>query len=231
LRAHLLLALLTLSAAPLGCSSGEIEKARGDLRGCEERRASLQRQADACRTESERQKQRWEAIQAELAATVPANIQRAQQDIAQGLPDQVRIAVELRLDHYFAAVSREFRQLRERNQEMLQELKKARRDIAGARGEVERVASSTSNLEKAMDDAARKSAGEIQRLRQAQDETSAEVQKIIASVLEFDRSRVACKRCDDKLKLRDKPREEILKFHSSVVERLTSLQTAAGKGT
>lgn len=214
----------------LGCSSGELEKVRGELKSCGDRRDSLAREIDACRKESARLRQRWNAVQAVLTAPVPPSVKEARQEFLNNVPEQVRVELELYLDSYFTAVAREFKQLQDRNKEILQEMKSARREISQeiskTSGQVEQVATATSNLEEGLA-AVQKGTEDAQQLRQRQQQAAAELQKVIASMIEFDRNRLNCRNCKDKLRLRDKNREEILKFHSSLVQKLTALQAAA----
>jgi septal ring factor EnvC (AmiA/AmiB activator) len=221
---------LATLALLLGCSSGELDKLRGELKACGDRRDSLARDMDACRKESARLKQRLQSIQTVLAAPVPASVNEAKQEFLANVPQEVRVELELQLDSYFTAVAREFKELQDRNKEILQEMKSARREISQeiskTSGQVEQVATATSNLEEGLA-AVQKGAEEAQQLRQRQQQTAAELQRILESVIEFDRNKLNCRNCKDKLRLRDKNREEILKFHSSLIQKLTALQASA----
>lgn len=224
---------LATLALLLGCSSGELDKLRGELKACGDRRDSLARDMDACRKESARLKQRLQSIQTVLAAPVPASVNEAKQEFLANVPQEVRVELELQLDSYFTAVAREFKQLQDRNKEILQEMKSARREISQeiskTSGQVEQVATATSNLEEGLA-AVQKGAEEAQQLRQRQQLTAAELQKILESVIEFDRNRLNCRECREKLRMMNKNREEILKFHSDLVRKLTALQASADGG-
>ena len=50
---------------------------------------------------------------------------------------------------------------------------------------------------------------------------------MIDHIVEFDQTRLNCKRCDEKLKMRDKSREELLGFHAELMADLAELQTFA----
>jgi hypothetical protein len=214
----------------LCCSSGELDKARGELKTCEERRASLVQEANSCRQESARQKQRWEAIQGELDKAVPTPVQDARDKFVEGLPQEVRVEVQLQLDSYFMAVARNFKQVQDRNQEILQELKQARREFSKTSGQVDKVATSASNLEEGLA-AVQKGSADVRQLREQQQarqqQTAAEIQRIITSVIEFDRNRLNCRECKERLRLMDKNRAEILKFHSDLVQKLAALHASA----
>jgi chromosome segregation ATPase len=236
MKSSALIGLMTLSLL-LSCSPGEFEKTRGELKTCEERRASIVQEADSCRQESARQKQRWEAIQAELDKAVPTPIQDARVKVLEGLPQEVRVESQLQLDSYFMAVARNFKQVQDRNQEILQELKQARREVTKTSGQVERVAKSTSNLEEGLaavqkgNEEAQKVNEEVRQLHEQlqahQQQTTAEIQKVIASVIEFDRNRLNCRECRERLRMMDKNRMEILKFHADLIQKLTTMQSSA----
>jgi chromosome segregation ATPase len=223
-------ALLAALALLLGCSSGELEKTQGELKACGDRRGSLAREIDACRKESARLKQRLDGFQAALAAPLPESVDKARKEFLNTVPEQVRVELELHLDSYFTAVAREFKELQNRNKEILQEVKNSRREISKeisrTSGQVEQVVTATSNLEEGLA-AVQKGTEEAQQLRQGQRQTAAELQRILESVIEFDRNKLNCRNCKDKLRLRDKNREEILKFHSVLVQKLTALQASA----
>jgi len=225
--------LICLGSLLLGCSSGELEKVRGKLKTCEEHRASLQQEANSYRQESERQKQTCGAIQAALEASSPPPVEDARKEFLQSVPQTVRVEVQFQLEKYFATVARNFKQLQEHNQEVLQELKQAQRAISKTSGQVEKVATSASNLEQGLA-AVQKGNEEVRQLREnqqaRQQQTATEIQKAITYVIEFDRTRLNCRECKEKLRMMDRNREEILKFHFKLVEHLTSLQAAAEEG-
>jgi chromosome segregation ATPase len=220
----------------LGCSSGELDKVRGELKTCGDRRDSLTREIESCRKENARQKQRWDAIQTVLTAPLPSSVTEARQEFLKSVPEEVRVELELHLDSYFTAVAREFKELQNRNREILQEMKQAGRErreiskeISKTSGQVEQVATTASKVEEGLA-AVQKGAEDTQQLRQRQQQTAAEVQRIVESVIEFDRNRLNCRECREKLRMMNKNREEILKFHYSLVQRLTALQAAPDGG-
>lgn len=149
----------------------------------------------------------------------------------------MRIEVQFRLEKYFATVARNFKQLQEHNQEVLKELKQARREQSKTSGQVEKVATSASNLEEGLaevqkgNDEARHLREQQQAQQTRQQQTAAEIQKAIASVIEFDRNRLNCRECKERLRMMDKNREEILRFHSQLVEQMTALQASAEEGS
>jgi chromosome segregation ATPase len=214
----------------LGCSSSELEKVQGELKSCGDRRSSLAREIESCRKESARLKERLNGLQTALAEPLPPSVKEAREEFLKSVPEEVRVELELHLDSYFTAVAREFKDLQNRNKEILLEMKQARREISQeiskTSGQVEEVASNTSDLKEGLA-SVQKGAEEAQQLRQRQQQTAAEIQKIVSSLVEFDRSRLNCRECKDKLKLMDKNREAILKFHSRLVQELTAIQTAA----
>lgn len=224
---------LAAFAILLGCSSGELEKTRGELKTCGDRRDSLAREIESCRKESARLTQRLHGIQAVLAAPVPASVNDAKREFLDSVPEEVRVELELHLDSYFTAVAREFKELQNRNKEILQEMKQAGRErreiskeISKTSGQVEQVATTASNLEEGLA-AVQKGAEDTQQLRQRQQQTAAELQRIVESVIEFDRNRLNCRECRERLRMMGKNREEILKFHSNLVQKLTALQASA----
>lgn len=227
--------LIGLAALLLGCSSSEIEKIRGELKTCEERRASIQQEANSYRQESERQKQSCGAIQAALNASLPPPVEDARKEFLENVPQQVQIQVQFQLEKYFATVARNFKQLKEHNEEVLQELKQARRELSKTSGQVEKVATSASNLEEGLaavqkgNEESRQFREQLQAQQAQQQQTALEIQKAITSVIEFDRNRLNCRECRERLRMMDRNREEILKFHSRLVEHLTSLRASAEK--
>lgn len=224
--------LVGFASLLFGCSSGELAKVRGKLKTCEEHRASLQQEANSYRQESERQKQSCGAIQEALKEAVPPPVEDARVEFLAKLPQTVRIEVQFQLDKYFATVARNFKQIQDRNNEILQELKQAQHGISKTSGQVDKVVTSTSKLEEGLD-AVRKGNEDVQKLREQQraqqQQAAAEIQKAIASIIDFDRSRFNCRECKEKLRIMDKNRNEILKFHSKLVEQLTLLQAPAAE--
>jgi len=61
------------------------------------------------------------------------------------------------------------------------------------------------------------------------DQHQRRVSEVIATIAEFDRDRINCDKCKDKVKVKGKGKEQLLAFHSGLIEKVQGLNVAVAK--
>jgi hypothetical protein len=198
-----------------GCvSRAEHDQVVQQLQGCEQEKSSALKAVNDCQGQLQTESKRWDSIETQLTSTLPQTLKDFQDErakIIEIVPEQVRSEVGKRLDRYFVNV---FKQL----ERMEGKLELMREDLSASRAEVARLSTDVGSK---LDATHKAVLGEHDRLA----EQSRRVAEIIAIVAEFDRDRINCRDCKERLRLKDKDREQLLAFHSQLIQQVQMLET------
>lgn len=224
-RSIVLCILLPAALAGAGCVSKSSHEALGaELAECRDAEASLQAANVAWERRFERESERWEELGATVGDAVPQALVEFHEErdrILEMVPEQVQSEVQAYLEDYFGTVSQGFQVLKNDNEDIKLEL-------AATRKALEVVGADARSISTAVD----RTLAEERQARQASRDRAAEVSQqlaeLTAMVVDFDRNRVDCKKCDDKIGLGRKEREAILAFHDELTQRIAALQAQLG---
>jgi hypothetical protein len=214
-RLPLLLLLLGLTA---GCvSKKEHEAVTAKLGTCEDEKAALQAENVNWERRFDRESQRWEELGASVTDALPKALVEFHQErdrILELVPQQVQSEVQDYLEDYFETVSKGFQLLKNDNEEIKAQLAATGTALAA-------VGADTKSISATVD---RSLADE----RRRRDKVSQELAALLDKVVDFDRTRIDCAKCPDKLGLSRKERETILAFHDELTRSLSEIQSLIG---
>lgn len=214
-RLFLLIATLTLTVLLAGCvAKSEHEAVQGELTQCEEELAQAQAEIISWQNRFDRESQRWEQVGASVEEAVPralTELQEERERILQAVPEQVQDEVSRYLDGYFNTVMRGFDALAEQNERTQIELETTNKVLSS-------LGADTKQIGQAIDTSLTES-------RAKRDRIASQLADMIDHIVEYDQTHLNCKRCPEKLKMRDRSREELLAFHAELMADLAELQT------
>jgi len=221
-------AVLIVIAALLasGCvAKSELEEAQAQLAACQEERAQAEAEVASWERRFDRESSRWEELGTSVADAVPQALRQFEEErtrILEAVPDQVQTEVATYLDDYFATVMQGFELLSEDNSEIKLQLQATQKAL-------EAVGADTRDIGLAIDEALAEEKEQRQNLDQRLDRLAGHLSDVVEQVVEFDQTRINCKRCPERLRLNRKERETILGFHAELMSDLSDLQARAGE--
>lgn len=211
---HLTVLLLVAALSLSGCVSKSAHEAiQSQLDECRADKQAAQGASEACEKRYDREIARFDTLDSTLEEVVPealATFRAEREEVLEQVPVQVRDEVESYLDEFATAVARSFQRLADDNEKILGELGAAKVELAklGADTEAMIAAGVDSTIQEVREGQASR---EVLQARSA---------NIVAMILEFDRTRINCKDCDNRLRLNKKEIQAITAFHSTLVENL-----------
>ncbi|MDA8020377.1 MAG: hypothetical protein MPN21_23310 [Thermoanaerobaculia bacterium] len=215
--ALLLTASLILTLLLAGCvAKGEHEALQGELAQCEEQLAQSKAENISWQNRFDRESQRWEQVGASIEEAVPRALNELDEErerIIQAVPEQVQEEVSRYLDGYFNTVMRGFDALNEQNERTRIELETTNKVLAS-------LGADTKQIGQAIDSSLTESKAKREQI-------ASHLTDMIDHIVEYDQTRLNCKRCPERLKMRDRSREELLAFHAELMADLAELQTFA----
>ncbi|MCG8460734.1 MAG: hypothetical protein MI919_31000 [Holophagales bacterium] len=206
--------LLLLTTACV--SKGDHEALQAELAACEQARAEAQAQVLSWESRYDREAQRWENVEASVADAVPralSEIHEERERIVALVPDQVRGEVTSYLDEYFNTVMTGFDRLAEDSQDLKIELLATNKAL-------EALGQDTRSINTAISESLSDEKGR-------RDQLSSDLADLIDLIVEYDQTRLNCKGCPERLRMRDKSRQALLAFHQDLMNDLSRLQTFA----
>lgn len=211
----LLCAALGLGLLLPGCvSKSEHEALQVELTTCENDLAQAQAQNISWENRFDRESQRWEQVGASVEEAVPRALNELDEErtrILEAVPAQVKEEVSRYLDGYFNTVMRGFDAMQQQNERTRIELETTNKVLTS-------LGADTRSIGQTIDTSLTESKAKRERI-------ASSLADMIDHVVEYDQTRLNCKRCPEKLKMRDKSREELLQFHAQLMADLASLQT------
>ncbi len=217
--------LILLALLATGCASKkDLEAARAELAACEEERARLEASTIAWEQRFDQASGRWNQLEAEVTSALPkalGELHTERERIIELVPEQVRSEVNAYLEDYFTTVMKGFSELSDDNAEI-----KSR--LAATHQALEAVGADTRAIGYTIDQTVihERSLREAEQARRQ--DARARMAELVDRIVEFDRDRINCKQCPERLRLNRKERETVLGFHAELTAELADLQTLAG---
>ncbi|MEM8998526.1 MAG: hypothetical protein AAGF23_27315 [Acidobacteriota bacterium] len=208
-----LVAMLILT----GCvKKSDFEALQAELDACEAAKAESQAAVLQWEQRYDRESARWTQIEESVSSAVPNALSELHQErerILELVPDQVQNEVSGFLDEYFNTVMAGFDRMARDNQDLKVE-------VLGLTKAMEVLGTDTKQIGRAIDESLADEKSRRERLAR-------DLADVIDLVVEFDQTRVNCDKCPDRLRMRDKYKEQLLGFHQELIADLAGLQTYA----
>lgn len=205
----LLLALLS------GCvSQSKYEELEAELAACEQSKAEAEAEVISWEQRFDRESRRWEQVGESVQDALPRALSELDQErdrILELVPAQVQSEVSTYLDDYFNTVMAGFDRLQGQNEEMRIELKATQKAL-------EALGADTRDIGQAINTS-------LESSRSTRERIASDLVDMIDYIVAFDQTHLNCKRCDERLRMRDSSRQELLVFHAELVADLAELQT------
>lgn len=207
-----------VAAVAGGCVSKKTHEAlQAQLQTCEDEKAKVQAENVNWERRFDRESQRWETLGQSVTEALPKALVEFHDErdrILKLVPQQVQTEVQAYLEDYFDTVSKGFQLLKNDNEEIKAQLSATQVALEG-------VGADTKSISATVD---RTLADE----RRRRDKVSVELAALFDQVVEFDRTKIDCAKCPDKLGLSRKERETILAFHDDLARRVAAIQSLTG---
>ncbi len=217
MRAYLLVPVVLLSVLSVGCvSKSDHEALQAQLDACQQEKAQVEAEVISWEQRFDRESSRWTQIGDSVAEAVPQALTEMHEErtrILNMVPEQVQNEVSDYLDEYFNTVMSGFDRMAQDNRDL-------RVEVMGMQKAMEVLGHDTKAIGKAIDDSLTDEKGRRQKLAR-------DLADIIDLVVEYDQTRLNCKGCPDRLKMRDKSRSALLAFHQDLMSDLSRLQAYA----
>ena len=216
-RALGLLALIPLLLATGGCvSQSDHEALQAELAACRQEKAQVEAEVISWEQRYDRESARWNQIGASVSEMVPkalSEMHGERERILNLVPDQVQTEVSSYLDEYFNTVMTGFDRMSRDNQDLQVQ-------VLGLQKAMDVLGHDTKAIGQAIDESLTDEKGRRERVAQ-------DLADIIDLIVEYDQTRLNCKGCDERLRMRDKSRSDVLAFHQELMSDLSRLQTFA----
>ena len=220
---------LTLSSILLsaGCASKkDLESAQAQLAACEEEKVQLEATVISWEERFDSASVRWADLENSVSDALPKaldELNTERERIIELVPKQVQGEVEAYLEDYFTTVMKGFSQLSEDNKDIKIQLDATYKAL-------ETVGADTRAISASIDQTVTEERAKREEEQVRRERVSTRLSELVDLIVEFDHSRINCKNCPDRIKLRDKSREVLLAFHAELMSDLADLQTFSGDG-
>ncbi|MEM9558049.1 MAG: hypothetical protein AAGC60_27580 [Acidobacteriota bacterium] len=208
-----LLVVLSLT----GCvAKSEHEALQAELDACREATAAAEADAALWQQRFDRESSRWEQIGTSVEDALPRALNELEDErrrLLDAVPDQVQSEVAAYLDEYRSTMMAGFQAMRDDNEEI-------RIQLLASQKALEAIGADTRSIGEAI--VTSLSTERAKRATAAED-----LVDIVDLIVEFDQTRLTCDRCPDRLKMRDRSREEIVAFHAELIQDLNKVSTFA----
>jgi chromosome segregation ATPase len=219
--------ILTLSAilASTGCASKkDLEAAQAKLAACEDERAKLEASVISWEQRFDQASGRWNQLEAEVTTALPKALTELNDErgrIIELVPEQVKSEVNAYLEDYFTTVMKGFNELAKDNEEIKMRMEATYQAL-------EAVGADTRAIGFTIDQTMAEERSQRQAEQTRRQDARTRMAGLVDLIVEFDRNRIDCKSCPDRLKLNRKEREAVLGFHAELTAKLADLQALAG---
>ena len=216
-----LLAVLLTS----GCASqSDLEAARQQLATCEEEKVKLEASVISWEQRFDDAATRWTDLESSVSDALPKALDEFHTErnrIIELVPEQVQGEVTAYLDDYFATVRQGFGRLVEDNQEIKIQLQATHQAL-------QTVGADTKAIGASIDQTVSEERAKREEEQARRERVATHLSELVDQIVEFDHSHINCKDCPERLKLKDKPREQLLAFHAELMSDLADIQRFAG---
>lgn len=220
----LMTAMLSAALFAGGCvSKSQFEEVEGQLAACEQEKAKGDAAVISWEQRFDRESKRWTEMEKSVTTALPralSEFQEERQRIVKLVPEQVRGELQRYLDEYSGTVNKGFERMKMDNDEIKLQLAATEKALQIVSKDTKSIDANTQSIGKMIDQSL---AGERnKRERLAQDLTD-----LMNRIVEFDQTKINCKGCPERLKMRDKTKEEMLAFHQELMQDLATIQNSA----
>lgn len=216
----------TLAAALLasGCvSKSQFEEVQSQLATCEQEKAKVDAAVISWEQRFDRESKRWTEMEKSVTTALPralSEFQEERKQLEKQVPEGVRQQLARFLDDYTGTVNRGFERMKQDNEEIKLQLMATEKALQIVSKDTKSIDANTQSIGKMIDQSL--SGERNKRERLAQDLTD-----LMNRIVEFDQTKINCKGCPERLKMRDKTKEEMLAFHQELMQDLATIQNAA----
>ncbi len=220
------IALTVLFLLSTGCASKkDLEAAQTQLATCEEEKVQLEAAVIAWEERFDSASIRWSDLEDSVSDALPKaldELHTERERIIELVPQQVQGEVEAYLEDYFTTVMKGFSQLSEDNKDIKLQLSSTYKALEAVGADTRAISASIDQT--VSDERAKREDEQARRER-----VSTQLSEVVDQIVDFDHSRLNCKDCPQRIKLKDKAREVLLAFHAELMSDLADLQTFAGE--
>ncbi len=222
----LIVVALLIAVLGSGCASKEdLQNAQTELAACQEEAAKLEATVIAWEERFDHAAQRWTDLESSVSDALPKALDEFHSErdrIIELVPEQVQGEVTDYLDDYFNTVMKGFSQLSEDNQDIKVQLQVTHKAL-------ESVGADTRAIGVTIDETVSQERAKREEEQARREQVATHLAELVEQVVEYDQTRINCKQCPERLKLKDKQREAILGFHAELMADLADLQRFAGQ--
>lgn len=219
-------AALVLAAALLatGCvSKSQFTEVESQLATCEQEKAKADAAVISWEQRFDRESKRWTEMEKSVTTALPralSEFQEERQAIVKLVPEQVRGQLVRYLDDYSSTVTRGFERMKQDSDEIKLQLAATEKALQIVSKDTKSIDANTQSIGKMIDQSL---SGE----RNKRENIAQNLTDLMNRIVEFDQTKINCKGCPERLKMRDKTKEEMLAFHQELMQDLATIQNAA----
>jgi hypothetical protein len=226
MRAIMIPVVLVLLLTVSGCvAKSELEETQAELTECLEAKTGAEADVKAWEDRYDRESGRWNELESSVSEALPralGEFHAERERILELVPDQVQSEVSKYLEDYFSTVMKGFELLSTDNADIKLELRATQKAL-------EVVGADARGIRTAVDEALVDERGKRDAMSGRLADLSGHLGDVVELVVEFDQTRINCKKCPDRLTLSRKEREAILAFHAELMSDLSDLQARAAR--
>ena len=220
------IALPLLIVLSVGCASKkDLESAQAQLAACEEEKVHLEASVISWEERFDSASIRWSDLESSVSDALPqalGELNTERERIIELVPQQVQGEVEAYLEDYFTTVMKGFSQMAEDNKDI-------KLQLASTYKALEAVGADTRAISSSIDQTVAEERSKREDEQARRERVSTQLSEVVDQIVEFDQSRINCKDCPERIKLKDKSREILLAFHAELMSDLADLQTFSGE--
>jgi hypothetical protein len=222
--AAVLAVALAASLFATGCvSKSQFTEVESQLATCEQEKAKADAAVISWEQRFDRESKRWTEMEKSVTTALPralSEFQEERQAIVKLVPEQVRGQLVRYLDDYSSTVTRGFERMKQDNDEIKLQLMATEKALQIVSKDTKAIDANTQSIGKMIDQSL---AGE----RNKRESLAQNLTDLMNRIVEFDQTKINCKGCPERLKMRDKTKEEMLAFHQELMQDLATIQNAA----
>jgi hypothetical protein len=216
--------LLAAALFATGCvSKSQFTEVEGQLATCEQEKAKADAAVISWEQRFDRESKRWTEMEKSVTTALPralSEFQEERQAIVKLVPEQVRGQLVRYLDDYSSTVTRGFDRMKQDNDEIKLQLMATEKALQIVSKDTKAIDANTQSIGKMIDQSL---SGE----RNKRESLAQNLTDLMNRIVEFDQTKINCKGCPERLKMRDKTKEEMLAFHQELMQDLATIQNAA----
>jgi hypothetical protein len=215
---------LAMAALATGCvSKSQYQELEGRLAACDEQKAASEAAVISWEQRFDRESKRWTEMEKSVTTALPqalSEFTEERQRIVKLVPEQVRGELQRYLEDYGRTVSKGFENMKAANDDIKLQLAATQKALEIVGQDTRSIGTSTQNIGKMIDESLAGERGKRERLSQ-------NLTDVLNRIVEFDQTKINCKGCPERLKMRDKTKEEMLAFHQELIQDLSTIQNTA----